>query len=183
MSKIAVAMADGVEEIEGLTVVDLCRRAGIEVTMVSVSGNLTVHGSHGIDFKADALFEETDWDGFDMLVLPGGKVGTDNLEAHAGLMKILDSYAAAGKMVAAICAAPSVLGHRGILRGRKATCHPGFEKDLLGAEWLAEPVVCDGNLITSRGVGTAIAFALAITEHFCGAAKAREIADAIVYEE
>ena len=181
MSRIAVAMADGVEEIEGLTVVDLCRRAGIEVEMVSVSGNLTVHGSHGIDFAADVLFEDADWDSYDMLVLPGGKVGTENLEAHAGLMEVLDRFAE-DKTVAAICAAPSVPGHRGILKGRKATCHPGFEKDLLGAEWLAEPVVKDGNVITSRGVGTAIAFALAITEYFCGAAKAREIADAIVYE-
>ena len=93
MSKIAVAMADGVEEIEGLTVVDLCRRAGIEVEMVSVSGNLTVHGSHGIDFAADVLFEDADWDSYDMLVLPGGKVGTENLEAHAGLVEVLDRFA------------------------------------------------------------------------------------------
>ena len=126
MSRIAVFFADGFEEIEALTVVDICRRAGIAVEMVSVKEEKEVTGSHGICVKTDVLFDEVDFESLDMLVLPGGMPGTRNLEKHQGLMAQLDSFYAAGRYVAAICAAPTVMGHRGILKGRKACCYPGM---------------------------------------------------------
>lgn len=182
MHKIAVFLADGFEEIEALTVVDICRRAGIEVKMVSVKGQLEVTGSHKIQVKADELFEETDFDSLDMLVLPGGMPGTRNLEAHTGLMEKVDAFYEEGRYVAAICAAPSILGHRGILKGRQACCYPGFEDELEDAQVTMQPVTRSEHIITSRGMGCAIPFGLAITEIFCGAEKAEELSEKIIYK-
>lgn len=127
MSKIAVFFAEGYEEIEALTVVDICRRCKIDVDMVSVTGEIMVSGSHNISVKTDMLFEDADFESYDMLVLPGGGKGTRGLEAHDGLMSRIDEFYSAGKYIAAICAAPSIFGHRGILRGRNACCYPGFD--------------------------------------------------------
>ena len=181
MSRIGIFMADGCEEIEGLTVVDVVRRAKQEIVMISISGKREVTGSHKVTFLADALASEVDYDALDGIVLPGGMPGTTNLGADGTVNRVIREFAAAGKLVCAICAAPSVLGDAGILTGKRATCHPGFEEKLTGATFLAEEVVTDGNIITSRGMGTAIPFALEIVRYVCDDATAEEIKKALVY--
>ena len=180
--KVCVFLADGFEEIEGLTVVDLLRRAGIEVTTVSITDSKIIHGAHGIDVLADKLFEETDFEGQDMLVLPGGMPGTLHLGAHEGVRVELEKAYAAGKFLAAICAAPSVLGKYGFLKGRKATSYPGFEAQLEGAEYVYDAVAVDGKIVTSRGMGTAIPFSLALVEQLSDKETALKLKEAIIYE-
>lgn len=182
MKKIGVFFAEGYEEIEALTVVDICRRCGLGVDMVSVTEELMVTGSHGIGVRMDKGFSSADFQEYDMAVLPGGMPGTKNLEAHEGLMAQVDAYYAGGKYVAAICAAPSIFGHRGILKGRRACCYPGMEAHLEGAEVTAGPVEIADNVITSRGMGTAMDFALAIVEVLCGKEKAQEMAEAVIHQ-
>ncbi len=180
--KICVFLADGFEEIEGLTVVDLLRRAGVDVTTVSISESLTVHGAHGIDVQADKLFNETEYDEKDMVVLPGGMPGTLNLGAHDGIKSVLEHFYREEKYIAAICAAPSVLGKYGMLKGRKATSYPGFEDALIGAEYVYDAVAEDGFVITSRGMGTAIDFSLKLIEKLVSKEKADEIGKSIIYK-
>ncbi len=181
MNKIGIFFAKGFEEIEALTVVDICRRAGIEITMVSVEEELVAEGSHGIRVATDVLLADVDFDEFSMLVLPGGMPGTRNLEACEELMKQLDAFYTQGKYVAAICAAPSVLGHRGMLKGRRACCYPGFEEELTGAEVVYDSVAVSDHVITSRGMGCAIDFGLAIVSVFCGKEKADQLSRSIIY--
>ena len=181
MSRIAVFFAEGYEEIEALTVVDICRRAGVEVQMVSVSGEKVVSGSHGIGVQMDLCFEEVNFDSLDMIVLPGGKQGTENLEAHEGLMAQVDAFDQAGRYLAAICAAPSILGHRGILQGRRAGCYPGWEQHLTGAEVSMDDATVDGHVITGRSMGCAIPFSLAIVAQLLGQEQADKVAESIVY--
>ena len=181
MSKIAVFFAEGYEEIEALTVVDICRRGGIETEMVSVTEEPEVKSSHGVTVKMDKTFSQADFQGYDMIVLPGGMPGTKNLEAHEELMKQVDAFYAGGKYIGAICAAPSIFGHRGILKGRNACSFPSFESHLEGAEVTAGPVEISDKVVTSRGMGTAIDFGLAILGIFCGQEKAEEMAKTIVY--
>lgn len=182
MSKIAIFFAEGYEEIEALSVVDICRRCDLTIDMISVTEEMQVEGAHGIKVGMDKTFSQTDFAEYDMIVLPGGGGGTKGLEAHQGLMAQVDAFYEEGKYVAAICAAPSILGHRGILRGRKACCYPGFESHLEGAQVTAGPVEISEHVITSRGMGTSIPFGLAIAEVFCGADKAEEMAKAIIYK-
>ena len=130
MAKVYIFIADGFEEIEALTVVDLLRRAAIEISMISISGVIEVKGAHNISVLADALFEETDFNDADLLVLPGGMPGTTHLMEHEGLSNLLKEFHKKNKNLAAICAAPSVLGAKGILAGKRATCYPGFESKL-----------------------------------------------------
>lgn len=182
MKKTGVFLADGLEEIEGLTVVDILRRAGVEVVTISVSGKKEVSGAHQITVLADELFDQTDFEKLDGVVLPGGMPGTTNLMKHEGVKRILEQFAAEGKLIAAICAAPSVLGQAGLLMGKRATCYPGFEEKLTGALVSAEPVVQDENIITSRGMGTAISFALSLTAYFLGQEKADEIGTSILWQ-
>lgn len=181
MSKVYIFLADGHEEIEALTVVDLLRRAGIDIETISITGNRQVTGSHGITTTADKLFEEIDCDAADMLVLPGGMPGTKNLEAHEGLMENVAAFAASDRYIAAICAAPTVFGHKNLLSGKRACCYPGMEEGLLGAEVSFDKVTVDGKIITSRGMGTAIDFALTIIEKLDSKEKAEKIGKAIVY--
>lgn len=181
MAKIGVFMADGCEEIEALTVVDIARRAGIETAMISISGNKEVTSSHKVTFKTDIPAEFMDYDMLDGIVLPGGMPGTKNLAANEYVQKVIADFAKAGKLVAAICAAPSVLGEAGLLEGKKATCYPGFEEKLLGATTSLESVVVDGNIITSRGMGTAIDFSLAIVAYLVDEEKAEKIREGIIY--
>lgn len=181
MKKIAVFFGNGYEEIEALTVVDLCRRAGIDTQMVSVTEAPSVTGSHGISVAMDKMYDEIDFSELDMIVLPGGMPGTLNLEAHAGLMEQVDAFHKAEKYVAAICAAPSILGHRGILNGKSACSYPGFENDLNGANVVFDSVVRDGHVITSRGMGCAIDFALEIIAALCGKDEAKQKAESIIY--
>lgn len=181
MVNVYVFTADGFEEIEGLTVVDLMRRAGAQVEMVSIGDGLAVKGSHGIEIKADTFFEDVDFGQADLLVLPGGMPGTLHLGEHQGLTKLLNESMAQGKRVAAICAAPSVLGGLGLLKGKRAVCYPGFEDKLTGAQVGTEEVVTDGNITTSRGLGTAIPFALELISLLFGQEKAKEIGASVVY--
>ena len=180
--RVSVFLADGFEEIEGLTVVDLLRRAGVEVTTVSIKDELTIHGAHKIDVQADKLFDEVNYKEEDMVVLPGGMPGTLNLGAHEGVKNVLEQFYGEKKFIGAICAAPSVLGKYGMLEGRKATSYPGFEKELKGAEYVTEPVAVSDFMVTSRGLGTAIDFSLKLIELLVGKEKADEIGRAIIYK-
>ena len=183
MSKIGIFFAEGFEEIEALTVVDICRRCEIEVEMVSAYGEKQVLGSHGILVGMDKGFGEADFSSYDMIVLPGGGKGTQGLEACESLMEKVDECLAFAKdkLVSAICAAPSIFGHRGYLKGRRACSYPVFEGHLEGATVTAGPVEVDGKVITSRGMGTSIDFALAIAEVFRGKEAARSMAEKVVY--
>ena len=174
-------LAEGHEEIEALTVVDLLRRAGLEIETVSITGLSQVPGSHKIVTMADRHISDIDFNKADMLVLPGGMPGTLNLEMCAPLMEAVDSFAKNGKWIAAICAAPTVFGRRGLLEGKVACCYPDMEKDLRGAKVSYDNVCVDGNIITSRGMGTAIDFALTIISKLKDEKAATELAKKIVY--
>ncbi|WMC93607.1 DJ-1 family glyoxalase III [Kineothrix sp. MB12-C1] len=180
MEKACIFFTDGFEEIEALAVVDLLRRANIDTDMVSITGRLDVTGSHGISVHMDQLFENVDFDSVTLFLLPGGP-GTKDLEAHEGLMEKLDAFYKAGKTIGAICAAPSILGHKGMLKGRRACAYPGYESQLEGAYVSYHKTETDGNIITARGMGCAIDFGLAIIEKVQGEEAAKELAQAIVY--
>ncbi len=175
-----VFFAEGFEEIEAVTVVDVLRRAGVKIVMVSMTGNREVRGAHQIPVITDELFEFVDHQGADILILPGGMPGTRNLAASTKLGELLKKYNAEGKWVTAICAAPSILGGLGILKGKNATCYPGFEPQLEGATISHAPVVLDGNVITSRGAGTALDFALKLVEVSVGIEKAKNLREGMI---
>ncbi|MCD8023040.1 MAG: DJ-1/PfpI family protein, partial [Lachnospiraceae bacterium] len=166
---------------EGLTVVDVLRRAGIAIESVSVMESTTILGSHKIELKADVMFDEIDADTAKLFVLPGGLVGTNHLAAHEGLAKLLKEQAAAGKKIAAICAAPTVLGGLGLLEGKTAVCYPGLEEKLTGAVTTTNAVEVSGNVTTSRGMGTSIPFALSLVAQLRDQETADELARKIVY--
>lgn len=181
MKKIYVFLADGFEEIEALTVVDLLRRADLDVVTVSIMEDARVMGSHRIPVTADALFSETDCADADLLVLPGGAVGTDNLEKCQPLLELVKSYVSQNKKVAAICAAPRILAGLGLLNGRKATSYPSVMGELKDAQTTTESVAVDGCITTSRGLGTAIDFSLELIAQLISAKKVEEIAASVVY--
>ena len=181
MAKVAAFLAEGFEEVEALTVIDLLRRGNVDVTTVSIMGDKLVKGGHDIPVKADALFEDLNYDGFDMLFLPGGGLGTQNLKAHKELAKVILDFDRKGKKLAAICAAPTVYGELGILKGKNATCYPGCESGLLGANYITDSVVEDSHFITSRGVGTAIDMGLKLVSVFKGEEASKALGKAIVY--
>lgn len=169
--KVCVHLADGFEEVEAISVIDILRRAEIQVETVSIMGKKEVVGAHHIAVLADSLFETVDYKDVDMIILPGGGPGTKKLGEHLGLQEQILKHAQAGKWIAAICAAPTVLGKLGLLAGKKATCYPGCESELRGAEVTKGSVVLDGKIITSRGIGTTFEFALKIVEIFQGIEK------------
>lgn len=181
MSKLGIFMADGCEEIEGLTVVDLVRRAGIEIEMISVNGKKSVTGSHMITFQTDIDKADADYTSYDGIVLPGGMPGTTHLMEDETVNRVIREFASEGKLVAAICAAPSVLGNAGLLAGKTATCYPGVEGKLTGADFVTDPVAKDGNIITSRGLGTAIDFAAEIVAYLKDQKAAKSLKESIVY--
>lgn len=176
---IYVFLAKGFEEIEALTVVDFLRRAELEVYTVGI-GSKIVAGSHNIPVFCDLdESEAVPCDEVDAVVLPGGMPGTLNLEASAKVGEMLDFCAEKNKLICAICAAPSILGHRNLLVGKKATCFPGFEKELNGAEVTSEFACCDGNIITGKGMGAAISFSHAIAAQLTDKTKADKIKDSL----
>lgn len=181
MGRVCVFLADGFEEIEGLMVVDLLRRGGIEVTTVSIMGNKSIMGRSKIEVNADTLFEEMDYSDVDMLVLPGGMPGTTFLGNHAGLHELIMEFARADKKIAAICAAPTILGEMGLLEGKTATCYPGLEDKLFGAKLSEKKVEVDGNITTSRGLGTSITFSLKLIEELEGKERALQVKEDIVF--
>jgi 4-methyl-5(b-hydroxyethyl)-thiazole monophosphate biosynthesis len=172
-SKVLVAVADGSEETEAVTIIDTLRRAGAEVTVASVNGRI-VTASRGVRIEADCLIAECVKRTWDLVVLPGGMPGAERLRDSAELTAILKEQAGAGRAYAAICAAPAVvLDHHGLLKGRRATCYPSFSfKEGAVSE---ERVVVDGNCATSRGPGTALEFSLRLAEMLAGRAKADEV--------
>lgn len=183
MSKTCIFLADGFETIEALTVVDMLRRAGEDILMVSITGEKKVTSSHQVTVETDAVFEDVDYDSVDVLVLPGGMPGTLNLAACEKLMSLVKKHYEQGKTTAAICAAPSILGGLGILKGKRACCFPGYEEKLDGAVVSYNETETDGNVITARGMGTSIVFAAAILEKTAGRDKAEEVLKKIVYRQ
>ncbi|MBR2529024.1 MAG: DJ-1/PfpI family protein [Blautia sp.] len=176
-----IFLADGFEDIEGLTVVDLMRRAGIDIVTVSIKEETSVITSHGIKMQTDTVFSSVDFDDADLLVLPGGKAGTQNLKAFPPLADLLKSFDAQGRRIAAICAAPTILSDLGLLRGKQATSYPSCQPQINCASYSENKVVTDGHITTSRGMGTSIDFGLALISLLLGEEKATEIADSIVY--
>jgi 4-methyl-5(b-hydroxyethyl)-thiazole monophosphate biosynthesis len=181
--KIYLFLAEGFEEVEALAVVDILRRSGLGCTTASIMETKEVAGSHQIIVHADCLLDEVDFSSADMLILPGGMPGTTNLGTCKPLTEQLKVFHEKGKMLGAICAAPGVLGQNGILKGKKAACYPGCEKNLTGADVVCTEVAVDGNVITSRGMGTAIPFGLAIVEHFLGKEVMEKLKKSIVYQQ
>ncbi|MBQ2127369.1 MAG: DJ-1/PfpI family protein [Bacteroidaceae bacterium] len=169
MNRIYVFLADGFETVEALAPVDVMRRAGLDVVTVSIMGRKEVISAQSVTVVADALYENVSLADADALILPGGGVGTDNLSAHEPLRAQLVNACSRGLLVAAICAAPMVFGRIGILEGKRATCYPGCEGDLFGAEYTAKAVEQDGNILTACGPGASFDFGFAIVKHFCGA--------------
>lgn len=182
MAKVYEFLADGFEDIEDLGPVDVLRRGGVEVKTVSISGSLAVTSAHGVEVKADMLFSDADLKDADMLLIPGGMPGAKNIDEHEGVRKALLAQAAEGKLLGAICAGPMVLGHLGLLQGKRATCYPGFEKELAGAEYTAEPFTVDGNIITGKGPGATLAYAYRILEFFKGERVVRALKQGMMYE-
>ncbi len=170
--KTLLFLIDGFEEIEALTTVDILRRADIDMQTVSLTGKSTVIGSHNIPVTADILFEDANFTDATLLVIPGG---TTAYEEHNGLKAQIKHHTDNGKPVAAICAAPMVLGGLGLLNGKKATCYPSFEKYLIGADIIDTDVVVDGNITTGRGPTFAMNFALQLVENLAGKEKRAEI--------
>jgi len=170
--RITVHLAEGFEEIEAISIVDVLRRADLDVLVVSVTGNLEVTGAHHIKIKADVLFEQVRYDDVFMIVLPGGMPGAANLNNHSGLKAQIKQFNSQNKPLAAICAAPFVFGNLGILEGKQAVCYPGYEHLLKGAEVLNVQVVESGNVITGNGPGSALKFALKIVEKAVSIEKA-----------
>jgi 4-methyl-5(b-hydroxyethyl)-thiazole monophosphate biosynthesis len=168
MNSVYLFLANCFEETEAITVVDVLRRAGIKISTVSVTGGRTVMGAHQVPIMSDALFEECDFSDAAMLVLPGGMPGAVTLSEHQGLCSLIKKFAKEGKRLSAICAAPMVLGKLGLLKGKNATCYPGFEHFLDGATVLPEQVVVDGLYITGSGPGASMEFALAIVDALMG---------------
>ena len=182
MSKVAIMLANGCEEIEALTVVDILRRAKITIDTIATMGDKTVISSHNIGILCDKLLEEINPDEYDAIVLPGGMPGSTNLFDNKTVCDAVIKAVSNGKLVAAICAAPFILGQLGLLNGKKATCYPGFEDKLTGATITGASSVTDGNIITGKGMGAAIDFALDITSYLTDAATAEEISKSIQYK-
>lgn len=183
MKKVGVFFGAGYEEIEALTVVDLLRRVNIDVQCISIDNQKQVMGSHKINVNMDACIDEVDFDSLDMIVCPGGMPGTKNLEACGVLTEQIKCFYENDKLIGAICAAPSIFGHMGLLKGRKACIFPGMEDELIGAEVVYEEVTQSEHVITSRGMGTAIAFGLKIIENLIDKDTADELGRKIVYNK
>ncbi len=172
-------LANGFEEIEAVAPVDVLRRCGLEVKSVCIEENpdYLITGAHGITIKADLLADEVNYDDIEAVILPGGMPGTKNLEASDGLRQILEFCYSNGRLICAICAAPSILGHLGMLNGKKATCFPGFERTLACSVFTGASVTIDGNIITADGPGSAVKFGEAIASKFVGGEAARRVSE------
>lgn len=181
MKTVYIFLAEGFEEIEAVTPLDLLRRVGIEAKFVSIDQSLQVKGAHNIFYTADIMFHEAAADMADGIILPGGMPGTLNLLAHSGLCNLIREYHKVQKPICAICAAPLILGELNLLSGKTATIYPGMEDKLKGAMPSINAVCVDGNIITSRGPGTAIPFALKLVEIFAGKEAAENLTADIVY--
>jgi len=173
-------LANGFEEIEAISIIDVLRRAEFDVTTVSIKEKIEVTGSHHIKILADKLFEDISFELFDMIILPGGMPGARNLNDHTGLREQILNFHEQNKWLGAICAAPLVFGNLGILKDKKATCYPGYENQLHGAVVTSEETEVSGKIITGKGAGVAIQFALEIIEQFKGEQFATELAKKMI---
>lgn len=183
MAKVYVFLANGFEDVEALIPIDVLRRGGAEVVTVSIDNETTmVETAHGVTVLADALIGECDLSDADLLILPGGMPGASNLDASEEVRQALLRQAEKGGRIAAICAAPMVLGGLNLLNGRRATCYPGFETKLIGADYTAELVTVDGNITTGEGPAAAFPFAYELLKQLCGSETAHEIAVGMRYE-
>jgi len=180
VKQVVVPVSDGVEEIEAVVVIDILRRAGLEVVVAGVGGT-TVTGSHAITLRCDARIEDCDFDAAHAIVLPGGMPGTLRLRESPDVRRALAALFAAGKLVAAVCAAPTVLESCGILEGRRATSHPAHAGEMKRCRYEETAVVEDANVITSRGAGTSIEFAAAVVRYLVGGDVARDVLERIQY--
>ena len=176
---IAVLLADGFEEIEALTPVDMLKRAGLDVVTVGINSKIAV-GSHGIAVVCDKTPDEVDLSAVSTVIFPGGMPGSLNLDASPFSDSIIKSVTERGGRLAAICAAPLVLGRRGLLKGKRATCYPGFENELIGAIATGESVVTDGNITTAKGMGVALEFSKELITLLVSKEKAEELSSAIM---
>ena len=170
-----ILLAEGFEEIEALTPCDVLRRAEFTVNLVSTTDNLYVTGARGITVKCDMFLKDINIDNAILLILPGGMPGTTNLKNNPKVIELIRKFANSGKWIAAICAAPMILGEMELLNGRKATCYPGYEQYLKGANFLPKPAVTDGKIITGCAVGAAMEFSLEILKQLAGNKKAEEL--------
>lgn len=184
MKKVIVFLADGFEEMEAMGTVDVLRRGGIEVKTISIMENSFVTGAHNVQIKADETLSDLDINALeaDAVVLPGGMPGAKNLNENSVVKETVLSFYRENKLVAAICAAPMVLGGLGLLKNRKATCYPGFEDTLIGAATAGNPVETDGNVITGKGPGFVFQFALAIVAYLKGNDVAEEVAGGLLLQ-
>ena len=178
--KVTTFLTQGFETVEALAVVDILRRANITVEMVSITGNRHVTSAQFITVEADALFEEVNFNDSDVLFIPGGPGHKSYLE-HTELLELIKKHCAEGKRIAAICAAPSILGKLGLLEGKKAVCFPGFEESLKGADVLSDRVVTDGNITTSKGMGTSLDLGLELVRLLVGQEEAASLSDSTQY--
>lgn len=183
MKKTMMLFAEGFETVEALMVVDILRRGGVEVTMTSITEEETVTSAQNITIQMDATMGELDLAQYDAVILPGGMPGTTHLGESEAVKKTLFAMNEAGKLVAAICAAPGVLGRHGLLQGKNACSYPDHECNLIGASVSREPVVVDGNIVTSRGLGTAMEFGFKLLELLEGKEKENQIKKAIIYQK
>lgn len=182
MAKVYEFIADGSEEVESLIPLDIMRRAGVEFLTVGISGSNKITGAHGVEITTDLAFDDCDFSDADLLMLPGGLPGADNLNAHEGVRKALLEQNAKGKLIAAICAAPKVLGGLGLLKGKRATCYPGFEGFLTGAEYTHELCTVDGNIITGEGPAATFPYAYTLLSILKGQAVADQIAEGMMFK-
>jgi len=186
MKKAIVLLADGFEDVEAITPIDYLRRAGIDVTIASISQSLTVTSRWGgikvtADITLTEIFSKNEQTNLDAVILPGGMPGASNLTASQEVRVLLNEIASAGKLICAICASPAViLAPQGLLAGKRFTCYPGMEEKAADGIWLQDRVVVDGNIITSRGAGTAGEFAIAIIGKLLDEAAAKKIAEAVL---
>ncbi|MDO4159625.1 MAG: DJ-1/PfpI family protein [Prevotellaceae bacterium] len=181
MAKVYEFLGTGFEDIEALIPLDIMRRGGVDFKLVSITGNKVVESSHGVKIEADLLFEEADLSDADLLMLPGGLPGADNLNAHEGLKKALVEQNEKGKLIGAICAAPLVLGGLGLVKGKRATCYPGFEKFLTGAEYTQELFTVDGNIITGEGPAATLPYAYKLLSILTNEETSRGIQDGMMF--
>lgn len=179
---IVFLLADGFEELEAVAPIDILRRCGADVRLVSVRSDRKAVGSHGIEFGCDMAAEALNAEEIEMLVLPGGGLGVENLDSFAGLDSLLESCRSRDAWIGAICAAPSLLGKRGYLQKKKAICYPGFEKYLTGAVLSRSSVVRDGRIITAKAAGVAVEFGLELASALYGNDMSKKIGKAIYHE-
>lgn len=182
MAKVYEFLATGFEDIEALIPLDIMRRAGVDFKTVSITGDLYVESAHGVSIKADMFIEDADMSDADLIMLPGGLPGATNLNAHNGVKKAIIEQNARGKMIGAICAAPMVLGGIGLLQGRRATCYPGFEKYLEGAEYTHELCTVDGNITTGEGPAAALPYAYTLLAALTDRQTADQVAEGMMYK-